>query len=122
MQPASCKMDNSVQVYFDAVPDTRQSQIKTLHTAIIECFPDATIDMRYKMPTYSHGDGWVAIANQKNYVSLYTCSAAHLTKFREKHPDYKMGKGCLNFREKDGIPVEDVKAVIRHAILHPKGS
>lgn len=122
MPSASCILDKSVQEYFDVVPDTRRSQIKTLHTAIIECFPDATINMRYKMPTYLHGGGWVAIANQKNYVSLYTCSPAHLAMFREKHPDFKMGKGCINFRVKDKIPVEDVKAVIRHAILHPKSS
>ena len=41
---------------------------------------------------------------------------------KKKHPKYKTGKGCINFREKDEIPEKDVKAVIRHAILHPKGT
>lgn len=77
-------------------------------------------DFRYKMPTYSYGDGWVAIANQKSYISLYTCSAEHIEAFKAKHPTYKTGKGCINFRQKDALPLEDVKAVINHAILHPK--
>ena len=115
-------MNNGVREYFDAVPDNRRSHVEKLHTAITDCFPKATLDMKYKMPTYSHGEGWVAIANQKNYVSLYTCGAAHLAAFKHKHPNYKTGKGCINFREKDEIPEADIKDVIKHAILHPKGT
>ena len=84
-------MDQAVRSYFDAVPETRQPHVMALHEAIIECFPDVNIDMRYRMPTYSYGEGWT-------------------------------GKGCINFREKDEIPVADVKAVIRHALLIPKGT
>ncbi len=114
-------MDKAVRRYFDAIPKSRESHMKTLHDVIMECFPTAAVDMKYKMPTYSHGDGWVAIANQKNYVSLYTCSAEHLTEFRKSHPGYKTGKGCINFRDKDEIPTQAIKAVIRHAMLPPKG-
>lgn len=115
-------MNQDVQKYFDALPDSRRSHVEILHAAILECFPKATIDMKYKMPTYSHGEAWVAIANQKNYVSLYTCSAAHLKDFKTKQPNYKTGKGCINFREKDEIPVADIKGVIKHAVAHPKGT
>ena len=114
-------MDADVAAYFDAVPASRRAHVDALHAAILECFPDASIDMRYRMPTYSHGDGWVALANQKNYVSLYTCSSTHLAQFRERHPAVKTGKGCINFRQKDVLPLDDVKAVVRHAMLHPKG-
>ena len=115
-------MNAAVKKYLDGVPQARRGHISTLHRLILECFPDCAVDMRYKMPTYSHGEGWVAVANQKNYVSLYTCSAAHLKSFKKKHPHYKTGTGCINFRESDPIPAVDVKAVIRHAISHPKES
>lgn len=114
-------MNKQVHDYFDTLPSSRKSHMKSLHDVIMDCFPTAAVDMRYKMPTYRHGDGWVAIANQKNYVSLYTCSALHLEEFRNKHPEYKTGKGCINFREKDEIPISAIKAVVQHAILHPKG-
>lgn len=113
-------MDKKVIAYFEAAEPARRQRLDVLHNAIVECFPDVIIDMKYRMPTYSRGEGWVAIANQKSYVSLYTCSASHLAEFKKRHPDFKTGKGCINFRAKDELPLDDVKVVIRHAILHPK--
>jgi uncharacterized protein YdhG (YjbR/CyaY superfamily) len=113
-------MDQRVLQYIDSVPKSRRAHIDTLHGLVLKCFPDVDVTMKYRMPTYSLGRGWVAIANQKNYVSLYTCSATHLAVFRPKHRSIKTGKGCINFREKDVIPVDDVIGVITHAITEPK--
>lgn len=77
---------------------------------------------KYRMPTYQYGEGWVAIANQKNYISLYTCGYHHIESFKQKHPGIKTGKGCINFKDKDSLPIQDLKAVVRHAINHPKGA
>ncbi len=115
-------MDPAVVKYFAEIPDARQQHVKKLHSLVMKRFPDAKPTMKYKMPTYSHGEGWVAIANQKNYVSLYTCGAQHLAEFKEAFPEYKTGTGCINFREKQVIPEAAVTQVIEHAILHPKGS
>ncbi len=62
----------------------------------------------------------MALANQKHYISLYTCSAEHLAEFKSKHPDIKTGKGCINFKPGHEIPFEDVQAVVAHAIGHTK--
>ncbi len=115
-------MNAEVQAYLDGVPAERKGKVDTLHSLVVKLFPDALVDMRYKMPTYTVGEGWVAIANQKNYVSLYTCSAEHLVLFRQQHPDIKTGKGCINFCDRDVIPEDAVRDVIRHAIEKPKGS
>jgi hypothetical protein len=40
----------------------------------MQLYSDAGIDMGYKMPTYRIGDAWVALANQKQYISLYSCA------------------------------------------------
>ncbi|MES9854833.1 MAG: DUF1801 domain-containing protein [Candidatus Thiodiazotropha sp. L084R] len=71
-------MDEAVKEYLDTVPEIRKEKVDLLHSLILKCFPEATVDMKYKMPTYKYGEGWVAVANQKSYVSLYTCSAEHL--------------------------------------------
>ncbi|MCU7930043.1 MAG: DUF1801 domain-containing protein [Candidatus Thiodiazotropha sp. (ex Codakia rugifera)] len=114
-------MDTLIQDYLDRIPEARRKKVNKLHSLILKCFPKATVDMQYKMPTYRYGEGWVAIANQKNYVSLYTCSAQHLEEFRRTHPGIKTGKGCINFRMKDEIPEAAVQKVVEHAMLHPKG-
>ncbi len=57
--------------------------------------PAANIRIKYGMPTFEMNSGWVAVANQKNYVSLYTCSPDHIAPYREKHPDAKPARRAL---------------------------
>ena len=120
--PLTQPMNSDVEAYLKAVPESRAAHVNTLHALIVQLFPGAIVDMTYKMPTYRVGEGWVAIANQKNYVSLYTCGAVHIEEFKKKHPGIKTGKGCINFRQRDELPIRELKQVIRHAIRHPKGS
>ena len=113
-------MNKDVEQYLDALSSERRSRLETLHQIIITSFPQATIDLKYKMPTYCVGEGWGAIANQKRYISLYTCGYHHIEPFKAKHPKIKTGKGCINFQDKDLLPLDDIKAVVDHAINHPK--
>jgi len=106
--------------YFAAIPENRKARINELHSLIISLYPDAVVDLKYKMPTYRVGEGWVALANQKNYISLYTCGYHHIEVFSKNNPEIKTGKGCINFRDKDRLAHRDIKAVVRHAIDHPK--
>ncbi len=113
-------MNPEVENYIKSVPIERSERFNTLHLLIIELYPAAIVDMSYKMPTYKVGEGWVALANQKSYISLYTCGYHHIESFIEKHPNIKTGKGCINFKDKDTLPIKDIKKVIKHAIEHPK--
>ena len=99
-------MNQEVEKYFADLPDLRKRKLEALHQMIRKLFPNATVDMSYKMPTYRLSDGWVAIANQKNYVSLYTCGPEHIDGFKEKHPDIKTGKGLYQFQGKSGIAAQ----------------
>lgn len=115
-------MPDTVDAYFRNLPPDRRGLLDRLHTLITSLYPDATVDLKYRMPTYHAGDGWVAIANQKQYVSLYTCGGLHLVEFKKKHPEIRTGKGCINFRPEDDLPLADIEQVVHHAIEHPKGS
>lgn len=114
-------MDKAVKAYLAMVPNDRKPIVNALHQLIIELYPKSSIDMKHRMPTYQMGVGWVALANQKNYVSLYTCGYHHIAAFKEKRPKIKTGKGCINFKPTDQLPVQDLKAVIKHAMTQPKG-
>jgi uncharacterized protein YdhG (YjbR/CyaY superfamily) len=113
-------MPQDVQAYIDAIPEIRRERFLSIHELIVQLYAEAVIDMRYKMPTYSVGDGWVALANQKHYISLYTCGESHLETYKQRHPEQKTGKGCINFRVRDEIHYNDLADVIRHAIDFPK--
>ncbi len=113
-------MNSEVEKYLNSVPSKRAERFNNLHLLILELYPDAVLDMKYKMPTYQVGDGWVALANQKNYISLYTCGYHHIESFKENNPGIKTGKGCINFKDADDFPTKDIKQVIVHAMQHPK--
>ena len=100
--------------------DEVEDYIKSIHRLIIQLYPDASIDMSYKMPTYRIGEAWVALANQKQYISLYTCGASHLEPYKQKYPRQKTGKGCINFRDSDEIHHDMLELVITHAIEFAK--
>ncbi|MEM1128052.1 MAG: DUF1801 domain-containing protein [Bacteroidota bacterium] len=102
--------------YIATASAPRQERLRSIMHLIKELYPEAEASMKYKMPTYTLAESWVAVANQKNYVSLYTCSAEHLASFKEAHPGIKTGKGCINFRDKDPLPLQDLEPVIRSAM------
>ena len=113
-------VNREVQRYLDAVPDSRKPLVRQLHALIVGLYPEADIDMSYRMPTYKAKGGWVAIASQKHYVSLYTCGAHHIAGFKERYPGIKTGKGCINLRTTDRVSMAELRKVIAHAIEHPK--
>ena len=111
---------SEVDDYIRSIPSGRLERFASIHELILRLYPGVRIDMRYNMPTYRLGDGWVALANQKNYISLYTCGEMHLDSYKRKHPGQKTGKGCINFRARDVIHHDDLASVIKHAIEHTK--
>ncbi|ODB96253.1 iron chaperone [Candidatus Thiodiazotropha endoloripes] len=114
-------MMKTVDRYIADLPEERKQRFMLLHQMIMSEYPDLIVDMHYKMPTYRLGEGWVALANQKNYISLYTCSATHIDAFKTKYPQIKTGKGCINFKDKDPLPLDDLVSVVHHAISEAKG-
>jgi uncharacterized protein YdhG (YjbR/CyaY superfamily) len=102
--------------YLAAIPPDREQRFTVVRELIRRLYPVAKESMRYRMPTYETESGWVALANQKQYISLYTCGEQHLEAFKQRHPDIKTGKGCINFRNRDEIPLEALELVIKSAM------
>ena len=109
-----------VEEYYKNLSTEKRKRLESIHDLITRIYSDIEISMKYKMPTFHLGKNWVAIANQKNYISLYTCSYDHISEFKRKHPKIKTGKGCINFTDRDEIPNEDIKNVIQKALTMKK--
>ena len=114
MQPVTgdAALADKVEDYLREIPGARETRFNALHNLILERYPQVTVDMKYKMPTYHIGNNWVALANQKNYISLYTCDAEDIKTFKHNHPTIKTGKTCINFRESDELPLDDLADVL----------
>lgn len=107
----------TVDEYLAPIPILRRERFDQLMALIHKAYPQALIDMQYRMPTFHHADkGWCALANQKQYISLYTCGEKNIAQFKLKHPEIRCGKGCINLRDGDALPVSDLKQVIDNAM------
>ena len=110
----------NIEEYIDSASKTRQARLRCILDLIKKLYPSATESIKYKIPTYEYKTGWISVANQKSYLSVYTCMEDHIQEFKEKHPDIKSGKSCINFRDKDQIPYNDLETVIQNALEYVK--
>jgi uncharacterized protein YdhG (YjbR/CyaY superfamily) len=109
-------MNEDVQHYIDQVQDERRSLFDRLQALIFSLCPDATVVMSYQVPTYRFMRGWVALGYWKKGVSLYTNGPHNIAQFKAAYPDIKTGKGSINFKVADELPVAALEQVVRHAV------
>ena len=109
-------MNDEVQRFVDAIPADRRAQFDELHALILRLYPEAEVVLWFHVPTYRVKTGWVALGYWKGGVSLYTNGPHNLAGFKAEQPRVKTGKGSINFKLGDPIPIEAVEKVIRHAM------
>jgi uncharacterized protein YdhG (YjbR/CyaY superfamily) len=102
--------------YVAQLPEARRERALALHGLILSLFPQARVSMRYRMPTYHLGAEFVAWANHKQHLALYTCSDARIAGFCARHPEVSAGKGCLRFRDPQRLPLGDLAQVVKNAL------
>lgn len=105
-----------IDAYLASLAETRRQRGEAIDALIRALAPDAAIDLSYRMPTYRRGDHFIAWASQKRCLSVYTCSAERSAAFRAKWPKIKAGVGCVNFKDTDPFPLDDLKTLVRDAL------
>ena len=113
-------MNKDVERFVEAVSDDRRALYDKLHSLIMSMYPGAEVVISYGIPTYKVKDGRVGLGYWKQGVSLYPFGGDRLEEFRAKYPDIKTGKGTINFKLSDKVPVPALKKVIKQAIENPR--
>jgi uncharacterized protein YdhG (YjbR/CyaY superfamily) len=102
--------------YLAQLPEARRERALALHGLIVSLFPQATVSLGHRMPTYRLGGQFVAWASTSRHLALYTCSAERIAGFRARHPEVEAGQGCLRFRDRQRLPLADLAQVVRNAL------
>lgn len=102
--------------YLAQLPEARRERALALHGLILSLFPQASVSLGYRMPTYRLGAQFVAWASTKRHLAFYTCSAERIAGFRARHPEVEAGRGCLRFRDRQRLPLADLALVVRNAL------
>lgn len=76
---------------------------------------------RYRYESGREGDGVrIALASQKNYISLYvSCSneKGDLTEqYKDRLPKANIGKCCVRFRRTGDVDIEEIRSLVKESL------
>jgi uncharacterized protein YdhG (YjbR/CyaY superfamily) len=106
-------MNKLAQDYMDKGTGEQRALFERLHLLITDLYPQAENKVSYGLLRYFIGKKGVWLGYWKQGVSLYSGYPELINAFKEKHPQLKYGKGCINFKLTDEIPEKDVKAFLK---------
>ena len=114
--------------YINSLEEPRKKEIKKLHRLIRKVAPGLKPHMKFGMLGYGtyhykyasgrEGD-WmiIGLANQKNYISLYSCLSDGKKYVAEKHkkdlPKANIGKSCIRFRKLEDVDLNVITQILQ---------
>jgi len=125
---------NSVATYLAQVPKERKKLVLFLHEFIKKTVPKLKPHFAYNMLGYGSFPylntkkeklEWpvIALANQKNYISLYVCALDKgqyiAEKYKKELGKVNVGKSCIRFKKLEDINLPALKKVLQLAAKSP---
>src|SRR5580704_10698173 len=95
---ASQRLHEAVQNYVDAISPEHRPLFDRLHRLILGLYPEATVVISYKMPTYRVGKGRIHIGTWRHGVSIYGWKHEGAQDFIARHSGLRKSKGTIQLR------------------------
>ena len=124
----------SVSEYINILEPGRKKAIEGLHNFIKKTSPNLKSHFAYNMLGYGSFKyknykketiDWpiIALASQKNYISLYVCSLEGGEYLAEKYKDklgkVSVGKSCIRFKKIEDVNLKELEKLIKIAEKKP---
>lgn len=124
----------SVKEYMQALPHERREPVEFLHAFLQKTAPKLTPHFAYNMLGYGSFPctnykkeliEWpiIALASQKNYISLYVCAVVDGKYIAESHKKdlgkVSVGKSCIRFKKLSDLNLDTLKKIIKAAEKNP---
>jgi uncharacterized protein YdhG (YjbR/CyaY superfamily) len=110
----------SYEQYLDALPPERRAEIERVWGVVREHVPRGYAEeIGAKFLSFKAGGDWlVALANQKNYISLYLMPLYMFPEMKAKFETaadgkLKYGKSCINFKRAEELPLKAIGEIVR---------
>lgn len=123
--------------YILQISEPRRSEMRKLYEFIKKTIPDEEpfilagmigfVPYHYKYASGREGD-WaiIALASQKNYISIYVCASDGkqyvAEKYKEKLPKASIGKSCIRFKKIADIDLTILEKIIKEGVETVKKS
>lgn len=123
--------------YIDLIDEPRKAQINSLHQFILKTVPKLKPFIisgmigygKYHFKSKSGREGdWstVALASQKNYISIYACGVKDGKYVAEAHkkdlPKADIGKSCIRIKKIEDIDLKVLATILKESEQNPMGA
>lgn len=108
----------SFKQYLATLPPERRAEVEKVWRHVRENIPAGYVEeIGPKFLSYKAADdSYVALANQKNYISLYLMPLYIFPELKAKldksEKPLKCGKSCINFKRAEDLPLDIVAEII----------
>jgi len=125
----------TVDEYLSMLPENREQAVRFMHDFIIKTVPKLTPYFATNMIGYGvfsyqdkrtkHQKEWpiIALANQKNYISLYVCAVRQDKYLPELYQqtlgNVSVGKSCIRFKKIDDLSLDVLARLLQEAERAP---
>jgi uncharacterized protein YdhG (YjbR/CyaY superfamily) len=109
-------MANPVDDYIAALAPLRAERVAMVRRLAHAAFPDIAESIDWKMPVFRRGDRYVAVASQKQYLSVYLDCKPLAAQVIASDPKLKGGKSCVNIRDNVAMPEAVLAVAIAEAL------
>jgi uncharacterized protein YdhG (YjbR/CyaY superfamily) len=112
------RVDEAAQRYIDAIAPGYRALFDRLHRVVLTAYPDATVVISYRIPTYKVGGRKLYVGAWKHGLSVYGWPQGQDGGFTDRYPELKTSKGTIRLRPQDaaGIPDDDLRDLARAAL------
>jgi hypothetical protein len=130
-KPANAK---SAKEYFSMLPKERRVAMEFLDKFIKNSVPKLKPNFIYNMPGYGSFEyknykkeklNWpvIALASQKNYISIYVCAVKGGEYIAEKHKKelgkVSVGRSCIRFKKVEDVNLKALEKLLKLAAKSP---
>lgn len=109
----------SYEQFIDSLPPGRRGEVEQVWQVVREHVPDGYHEeITAKFLTFkAAGEWYVALASQKNYISLYLMPVYAFPEMKAKFDaaadgKLKCGKSCINFKRAEELPLEVIGEIV----------
>lgn len=105
----------TIAQYIAAFPPETRSKLKQMHSAVHASAPNATLGLKWGMPSYSHKRILVNFAGFKQHIGFYPTPNA-IEQFAKELSKYKTGKGSIQFPLDKPLPITLIKKITKYRV------
>ncbi len=124
----------NIQEYLEQLSPDRKEAIEFLHSFIQKAVPSLKPNFLYNMPGYGIFQyknnkkeimNWpiIAVANQKNYISVYICAlknGSYIPEvYKNKLGNVSVGKSCIRFKKITNLDLNTFQTVLKLSVKTP---